>query len=127
MSQIPLWLKIGYTALVAVIVPIYWLKYGAANFLWFSDIAFILLVPALWWESGLIASMMALSVLLLENRVESESFGAAAVRAFPDRLERLHVQKPVSALAADAFAVPRRVAAVADLAAVPASLGREPC
>jgi hypothetical protein len=66
MSQIPLWLKLGYTALVAVIVPIYWVKYGPANFLWFSDIAFILLVPALWFESSLIASMMALSVLLLE-------------------------------------------------------------
>ena len=66
MNQAPLWLKIAYTVLVAVIVPIYWVRYGPANFLWFSDIAFVLLVPALWWQSRLIVSMMALSVLLLE-------------------------------------------------------------
>lgn len=66
MYQVPLWLKIAYTALVALVVPIYWVKYGPANFLWFSDIAFILLVPALWFESPLAVSMMSLSVLLLE-------------------------------------------------------------
>lgn len=66
MYQAPLWLKITYTLLVVVVVPIYALKYGPANFLWFSDIAFILLVPALWFESPLAVSMMSLSVLLLE-------------------------------------------------------------
>jgi hypothetical protein len=66
MAHVPLWLKLAYTLLVGVIVPIYWVRYGPANFLWFSDIAFILLVPALWFESRLIVSMMALSVLLLE-------------------------------------------------------------
>lgn len=66
MYQLPLWLKIAYTALVAVVVPIYWVWYGPANFLWFSDIAFMLLVVALWLKSPLIVSMMSLSVLLLE-------------------------------------------------------------
>lgn len=64
--MIPLWLKIAYTAMVCLIVPVYWRHYGPKNFLWFSDIALIGLVPALWMESSLVASMMAVSVLLPE-------------------------------------------------------------
>jgi len=44
----------------------YWRQYGPANFLWFSDIALLMMVPALWLESRLLVSMMALSILLLE-------------------------------------------------------------
>lgn len=62
----PLWLKLGYTILVCIIIPVYWVKYGPANFLWFSDIALLLTVPALWLENSLLASMMAVSVALLE-------------------------------------------------------------
>lgn len=61
---IPLWLKIAYTAYAAVTVLVYSRTWGAANFLWFSDIALILTVPALWLESALLASMMCLAVLL---------------------------------------------------------------
>lgn len=64
--MIPLWLKIAYTILVCVIIPVYWVKYGPANFLWFSDIALLLTVPALWLENSLLAGMMAVSVALLE-------------------------------------------------------------
>ena len=64
--MIPLWLKIAYTLFVAVLIPIYWRQYGPANFLWFSDIALLLMVPALWLENRLLVSMIALSVLLLE-------------------------------------------------------------
>lgn len=64
--MIPLWLKAAYTAVVALILPIYWLRHGPKNFLWFSDIALILLVPALWLESALLFSMMAVGVLLPE-------------------------------------------------------------
>jgi hypothetical protein len=63
---IPLWLKITYTLFVCVLVPIYWRQYGPANFLWFSDIALLALVPALWLESPLLISMMALAVVLPE-------------------------------------------------------------
>jgi hypothetical protein len=63
---IPLWLKIAYTLFVCLIVPIYWRRYGPANFLWFSDIALLVTVPALWLESPLLASMMALGVALPE-------------------------------------------------------------
>ncbi len=65
-QRIPLWVKISYTLMVATILPVYWHHLGPGNFLWFSDIALIALVPALWLEQRLLASMMALSVLLLE-------------------------------------------------------------
>lgn len=64
--MIPLWLQIGYTVAVVGLLLVYWLRYGPENYLWFSDIALILTVPALWLESSLLASMMALSVLLPE-------------------------------------------------------------
>jgi hypothetical protein len=49
-----------------VVLPIYWVKYGPANYLWFSDVALILTVPALWLESSLLASMMADAILIPE-------------------------------------------------------------
>ena len=64
--MISLGLKIGYTLFVCVVTPIYWRQYGPANFLWFSDIALLAMVPALWLENALLASMMALSILFLE-------------------------------------------------------------
>ena len=64
--MISLGLKIGYTLFVCVVVPIYWRQYGPANFLWFSDIALLAMVPALWLENALLASTMAVSIVLLE-------------------------------------------------------------
>ena len=64
---VPLWLKIGYTLFVCLLVPVYWKQYGPGNFLWFSDIALFMITAALWLESALLASMMALAVLLLES------------------------------------------------------------
>ena len=63
----PLWLKISYTLFICVLVPVYWKQYGPGNFLWFSDIALFVTVAALWLESSLLASMMALSVVVLES------------------------------------------------------------
>jgi hypothetical protein len=65
-AVIPLWMKIAYTVFVGSVVPVYWRRYGPANFLWFSDIALLVTVPALWLESPLLASMMAVAVLLPE-------------------------------------------------------------
>ena len=64
--MIPLGLKIVYTVFVCVLVPIYWRQYGPANFLWFSDIALLAMVPALWLENALIASTMAVSIIFFE-------------------------------------------------------------
>lgn len=62
----PLWLKTACSLFVIVLVPVYWRQYGPANFLWFSDIALFGTLAALWLESALLASMMAVGVLLLE-------------------------------------------------------------
>jgi hypothetical protein len=64
--MIPLWLKLAYTAFVILTVIVYARKYPPENFLWFSDIALLLAVPALWLESSLLASMMTLAILLPE-------------------------------------------------------------
>jgi len=65
-TQFPLWLKIGYTLFVCVLVPVYLRHYGPANFLWFSDVALLAMVPGLWAESRLIVSTMTLAVALPE-------------------------------------------------------------
>lgn len=65
-GAIPLWIKIAYTLFVIVLVPVYWAHYGPANFLWFSDIALLTAVAALWLESRFLAGTMAVGVLLLE-------------------------------------------------------------
>jgi hypothetical protein len=58
--------KIAYTAFVLLVVVIWWRHYSWRNFLWFSDIAFIGAVPALWLESSALASVLAVAVLLPE-------------------------------------------------------------
>ena len=56
-----------FTVLVAVVVPVYLVRYGPANFLWFSDIGLLGICAALWLEHRLLGSMMALAVLLPET------------------------------------------------------------
>src|SRR5207248_5226292 len=65
-TMVPISLKIAYALFVALLVPNYWRQDGPANFLWFSDIALLMMVPALWLQSRLLVSMVALSILLLE-------------------------------------------------------------
>ena len=65
-GHIPLWLKVSFTLFVLVLLPVYWRQYGPGNFLWFSDLALLLTVPALWLESSLLASMILISIGLLE-------------------------------------------------------------
>jgi hypothetical protein len=72
---LPLWPKIAYTAFLAVIVPAYWVRHGPQNFLWFSDIALVVTCVALWLESSLLASAMALAVLLPESLWNVSYFG----------------------------------------------------
>lgn len=64
--RIPLWLKIGVTLWVLAWIPAYWWYYGPANFLWFCDIANLLLPLALWIESPLLLSWQAVSVLFVQ-------------------------------------------------------------
>jgi hypothetical protein len=60
------WIKITYTIFVCVLVPVYWVERGPANFLWLSDVALLAMVPALWMENRFLSSMMAVGVLLPE-------------------------------------------------------------
>ncbi|HVN41533.1 MAG TPA: hypothetical protein VMT50_02030 [Steroidobacteraceae bacterium] len=63
---IPLWFKLAYTVFVLYIMVVWLRHYGWTNFLWFSDIAFIGAVPAMWLESGRLASALTVLVLLPE-------------------------------------------------------------
>jgi hypothetical protein len=64
--MIPLWIKIIYTLFAVTTIVVYAFKYPLGNFLWFSDIALVLTMPALWLESSLLASTLAVGILLPE-------------------------------------------------------------
>jgi hypothetical protein len=63
-GRLPLWLKLAYTAFVAVMVPVYWRTYGPTNFLYFCDVAVFLTLAAVWTENALLASMAAVGIVL---------------------------------------------------------------
>lgn len=65
-ARILLPLKVAYSALVALIVPFYVVHHGWLNFLWFSDIALLALVPGLWLEQRLLISSLAVATLFFE-------------------------------------------------------------
>ena len=56
-----------FAVLVAIVVPVYWVKYGPSNYLWFSDIGLFGICAALWLAQPLLGSMMALAILLPET------------------------------------------------------------
>ena len=63
---VPLWIKVSYALFVALLVPIYWMQYGPQNFLWGSDLVLFGTLLAVWLESRLLASMMAIAALIPE-------------------------------------------------------------
>jgi len=74
-DQLPLWSKVLYTVFLCVLVPVYWIYWGPKNFLWFSDIAFLITAVAMWLESSLLASMMTLAIALPELAWNVDYFG----------------------------------------------------
>lgn len=66
MARLPLWFKIAYSCLVAVVVPSYLVLMEPTHLLWLSDVALIMLLPAVWCESTTLASMVSVMVLPLE-------------------------------------------------------------
>ncbi len=62
-----MWLKVAYTAFMVVLVPVYSVKYGPANFLYFCDIALLLTLVGLWREDRLLISMPAVGILALQS------------------------------------------------------------
>src|SRR5262245_26482209 len=65
-KRIPLWLKISFSAWVAMWIPCYARYYGPSAFLWFCDIANFMITVALWSESLLLFSWQAVSVLAVQ-------------------------------------------------------------
>jgi hypothetical protein len=63
-ARLPLALKLTFTAFMFVLVPVYWTKYGPANFLYFCDLALILTLIAVWLENRFCASMAAVGIVL---------------------------------------------------------------
>ena len=63
-GRLPLWLKLAYTAFMAVLVPVYWHNYGPTNFLYFCDVALFVTLVAVWTENALLASAAAVGILL---------------------------------------------------------------
>jgi len=62
--RLPLWLKLAYTAFMAIMIPIYWRCWGPQNFLYFCDIAALVTLIGIWRESALLISMQAVAILL---------------------------------------------------------------
>jgi hypothetical protein len=62
-NRLPLWVKLAYTAFMAVLVPVYWANYGPTNFLYFCDTALLITLAAVWIESPLLASMCGVGII----------------------------------------------------------------
>jgi hypothetical protein len=63
-ARIPTSIKWLYTAFMAVLVPVYWAKYGPTNFLYFCDVALFLTLAGVWTGNRLLISMPAVGILL---------------------------------------------------------------
>ena len=63
-ARIPLPVKIGFSAFMAVLVPVYTYWYGPTNFLYFCDVSLILTLIGIWTESALLISMCAVGILV---------------------------------------------------------------
>jgi hypothetical protein len=95
-ALIPLWIKLGYSAIALVVLGLYWFRYGPRNYLWFSDVALILLLPALWLESALLASTVAVGTLALELFWNLCFFGRlAGVRRLTGLVDYMFDQRPL--------------------------------
>ncbi len=73
--RVPMWMKIISVSLLCILLPIYSVKWGFANFLWFSDISLIATTIAICTENALLASMMAAGVLIPETVWNVDFFG----------------------------------------------------
>lgn len=73
-----IWLKLSYTAFLAVLVPVYIRQYGPGNFLWFSDVALVIGCLAAWLEHPLLASTQGVAVLVPESVWILEFIGRVA-------------------------------------------------
>ena len=64
MANVPLAVTLVYTALMAALIPVYLTRYGPTNFLYFCDLALLLTLAGLWFDSPLLVSMSAVGILI---------------------------------------------------------------
>ncbi len=64
MANVPLAVTLVYTAFMAVLIPVYLTRYGPTNFLYFCDLALLLTLAGLWFDSPLLVSMSAVGILI---------------------------------------------------------------
>lgn len=79
-SRIPRWLKFAWTVWLLVWAPVYWIQYGAQNFLYFCDLGNFLIAAGLWLESRLIVSWQAVGLLLFQTLYAIDLTGAFLFR-----------------------------------------------
>jgi hypothetical protein len=72
-----LWVKLPYSAFMAVLVPIYWIDYGPTNFLYFCDVALFMALISLWSGNMLWASAAAIGILLPQAIWIADFLGSA--------------------------------------------------
>src|SRR5262249_6867588 len=110
---VPLWLKLAYTAFMAVLVPVYLRNYGPTNFLYFCDVALIITLVGIWIESPLLVSMCAVGIIASQTLSVIDFL--SNLIGHPLTGHRLYVHgRP--------FAVRSRPVAVSRLAALPGGL-----
>lgn len=80
---VPRWIRLGWPAFVALWVPIYWIHYGPANFLWFCDTANFILAYAMFRPSRRLFSAQAVGVLIIQLVWCVDYFGALLVGSHP--------------------------------------------
>ena len=75
LNSLPLWIKIGLTLFACIVYPVYLWQLGPKHLLWLSDIAFLMMVFALWLENRMLCSMVAVGVLPMELAWNVDFFG----------------------------------------------------
>jgi len=77
--SIPFVIKLAFSSFMAVLVPVYWSKYGPTNFLYFCDLALFLTLAAVWLEHSLLASMAVVGIVLPQMILWCGDFAAHLV------------------------------------------------
>src|SRR5689334_22663605 len=63
-GRIPLWLKLSYSAFMAILLPVYLRDYGYTTFVYFCDISLLLTLATIWTGNSLPTSMAAVGILI---------------------------------------------------------------
>ncbi len=58
---------LAYTAFCAVMIPVYLVDYGPTNFLYFCDLAILLVLAGLWASRPLLVSMAAVGIIVPQS------------------------------------------------------------